>query len=126
MLYFIIIIIIIITNISCRYIFFDLASVIHLLFVLGPGHKWVYVLYIQDSAAIFQGCIYKTVRDVPPELKDALDKETFEKARLYQVDKREFGFWSGLYGQIETTVSWLSLVTNVHTKINICNQCSHK
>ena len=89
-------------------------------------------LYVQDSAATFQGCMYKTVRDVPPELEDALDKATFEKARLYQVDKREFGFWSGLYGQMETTVSWMSLVTNVHTNRNnrklivTCNKCSHK
>jgi len=33
-----------------------------------------------------------------------LDEETFEKARLYQLDKSVFGFWSGLFSQCEMTV----------------------
>ena len=57
-----------------------------------------------EDVVLFQGCLYKSAREVPDELKDVLDKETFEKARLYQIDKREFGFWSGLYSQFETTV----------------------
>ena len=46
------------------------------------------------------------MKKVPIELQDVLDEETFEKARLYQLDKSTFGFWSGLYSQIEMTVSF--------------------
>lgn len=41
---------------------------------------------------------------VPSALEGVLDEETFEKARLYQIDKSNFGFWSGLYSQVESTV----------------------
>ena len=53
----------------------------------------------------FQRKLYKTVTEVPSELKDVLDQETFEKARLYQLDRSVFGFWSGLYSEVEMTVS---------------------
>jgi len=33
-----------------------------------------------------------------------LDDDTFNKARLYQLDKSVFGFWLTLYAQIETTL----------------------
>lgn len=42
---------------------------------------------------------------VPDVLDGVLDKETFEKARVYQIDKSNFGFWSNLYSQLESTVS---------------------
>ena len=53
----------------------------------------------------FQRKLYKTVTEVPTELKGVLDQETFEKARLYQLDRSVFGFWSGLYSEVEMTVS---------------------
>ncbi len=53
----------------------------------------------------FQRKLYRTVKKVPIELQGVLDEQTFEKARLYQLDKSTFGFWSGLYSQIEMTVS---------------------
>jgi len=34
-----------------------------------------------------------------------MDSETFEKSRLYQLDKSTFSFWSGLYSELEGTVS---------------------
>lgn len=34
-----------------------------------------------------------------------MDSETFEKSRLYQLDKSTFSFWSGLYSEVEGTVS---------------------
>lgn len=34
--------------------------------------------------------VYKTSKKVPEEIKDALKEETFEKARLYGIDKAEF------------------------------------
>lgn len=36
-----------------------------------------------------------------------MDPETFEKSRLYQLDKSNFSFWSGLYSETEGTVSVL-------------------
>lgn len=42
---------------------------------------------------------------VPTELGKIMDSETFEKSRLYQLDKSNFGFWSGLYSEAEGTVS---------------------
>lgn len=33
-----------------------------------------------------------------------MDSETFEKSRLYQLDKSNFSFWSGLYSETEGTV----------------------
>ncbi|XP_050393950.1 CAAX prenyl protease 1 homolog [Patella vulgata] len=47
--------------------------------------------------------IYRTATVVPNELEKVLDQETFEKARLYGLDKSNFGFWSNLYSQIEST-----------------------
>ncbi|XP_021119067.1 CAAX prenyl protease 1 homolog isoform X4 [Heterocephalus glaber] len=32
-----------------------------------------------------------------------MDSETFEKSRLYQLDKSTFSFWSGLYSEVEGT-----------------------
>lgn len=58
---------------------------------------------------IFQRRIYKTTTHVPPELGQIMDSETFEKSRLYQLDKSTFSFWSGLYSEIEGTVSNLLL-----------------
>jgi len=46
----------------------------------------------------------KYTKDVPDELKDVLDHESFEKARVYQLDRSLFSFLSGAWSQIETTV----------------------
>ena len=53
-----------------------------------------------EDVVLFQGCLYKSAREVPDELKDVLDKETFEKARLYQIDKESLDF-----GQVSTASS---------------------
>ncbi|KAJ8315597.1 hypothetical protein KUTeg_007747, partial [Tegillarca granosa] len=63
---------------------------------------FMWVVYIWESyLASRQRYLAKTV---PDSLKDVLDQETFTKARLYQLDKSTFGFWSGLYSQVETTL----------------------
>ncbi|XP_078332678.1 CAAX prenyl protease 1 homolog isoform X2 [Crassostrea virginica] len=46
----------------------------------------------------------RTVEKVPKELESVLDQETFTKARLYSLDKSTYGFWSGIYHQIESTL----------------------
>jgi len=63
------------------------------------------MMYSQDWLCCVQHKVYRTVRDVPLSLEGVLDKETFEKARLYQLDRSRFGFWSGVYSQLELTVS---------------------
>ena len=51
------------------------------------------------------------------ELRHVLDTDTFEKARLYQLDSKNFGFWNSLYSQIETTVSSVSDYADHATKL---------
>ncbi|KAK2154688.1 hypothetical protein LSH36_260g02000 [Paralvinella palmiformis] len=66
---------------------------------------FIWILYIWETyLSSRQHHLYKTSLHVPAELNDVLDPETFEKARLYQLDKSNFGFWSGLFSQIETTL----------------------
>lgn len=60
---------------------------------------------IADVFSAPQRKIYRTTTHVPPELGKIIDSETFEKSRLYQLDKSNFGFWSGLYSETEGTVS---------------------
>lgn len=48
--------------------------------------------------------IYKSTTHVPVELGKIMDSDTFEKSRLYQLDKSNFGFWSGLYSETEGTL----------------------
>ncbi|XP_051628218.1 CAAX prenyl protease 1 homolog isoform X1 [Manacus candei] len=48
--------------------------------------------------------VYRTTTHVPQELGQIMDSETFEKSRLYQLDKSTFSFWSGLYSEIEGTM----------------------
>uniref|UniRef100_A0A8C5MDP3 CAAX prenyl protease n=1 Tax=Leptobrachium leishanense TaxID=445787 RepID=A0A8C5MDP3_9ANUR len=47
---------------------------------------------------------YRTTTHVPAELGHIMDPETFEKSRLYQLDKSTFSFWSGLYSEAEGTL----------------------
>uniref|UniRef100_A0A8C3IR50 CAAX prenyl protease n=1 Tax=Chrysemys picta bellii TaxID=8478 RepID=A0A8C3IR50_CHRPI len=48
--------------------------------------------------------VYRTTTHVPWELGQIMDSETFEKSRLYQLDKSTFSFWSGLYSELEGTL----------------------
>lgn len=40
--------------------------------------------------------VYKSSRTVPDKLKDAMKLETFEKARLYGLDRQNFGFFKSI------------------------------
>lgn len=53
-----------------------------------------------------------------------MDPETFEKSRLYQLDKSNFSFWSGLYSETEGTVSIVSLADFMHT-VGMCDSSYH-
>ncbi|XP_064784679.1 CAAX prenyl protease 1 homolog [Oncorhynchus masou masou] len=48
--------------------------------------------------------IYRLTMHVPQELGKIMDTDTFEKSRLYQLDKSNFSFWSGLYSETEGTL----------------------
>lgn len=64
---------------------------------------------MQETFYFSQRKIYRTTMHVPTELGKIMDSETFEKSRLYQLDKSNFGFWSGLYSEAEGTVSFMSI-----------------
>lgn len=44
----------------------------------------------------FQLRVYKTSKKVPDELKDVMTEETFEKARLYGIDKAQFEIFKSI------------------------------
>jgi len=51
--------------------------------------------------------IYKSNTEVPQELSEILDKETFTKARLYALDKADFGAVQGWFSQLlSTAIIW--------------------
>ena len=65
------------------------------------------VIFFSFFSFFFQHKVLKYTKDVPDELKDTLDHESFEKARVYQLDRSSFGFVSGAYSQVETTVRYI-------------------
>jgi len=66
---------------------------------------FMWIVYIWETYLSFrQYKVYRDTDDVPEELEDYIDEETFEKSRSYQLDKSRFGFIAGLYSQIESTV----------------------
>ncbi|KAA0711125.1 CAAX prenyl protease 1 -like protein [Triplophysa tibetana] len=64
-----------------------------------------WTVYIWEAyLAHRQRKVYSTTMHVPTELGKIMDSETFEKSRVYQLDKSNFGFWSGLYSETEGTL----------------------
>ncbi|XP_043119414.1 CAAX prenyl protease 1 homolog [Puntigrus tetrazona] len=64
-----------------------------------------WTVYIWEAYLAYrQRKIYRTTTHVPTELGKIMDLETFEKSRVYQLDKSNFGFWSGLYSEAEGTL----------------------
>ncbi|XP_023561978.1 CAAX prenyl protease 1 homolog isoform X3 [Octodon degus] len=72
--------------------------------IFGAVLLFSWTVYLWETfLAQRQRRIYKTTTHVPPELEQIMDSETFEKSRLYQLDKSTFSFWSGLYSEAEGT-----------------------
>uniref|UniRef100_A0A8C5LIZ4 CAAX prenyl protease n=1 Tax=Jaculus jaculus TaxID=51337 RepID=A0A8C5LIZ4_JACJA len=72
--------------------------------IFGAVLLFSWAVYLWETfLAQRQRRIYKTTTRVPPELGQIMDSETFEKSRLYQLDKSTFSFWSGLYSEVEGT-----------------------
>ncbi|XP_069466167.1 CAAX prenyl protease 1 homolog [Ambystoma mexicanum] len=64
-----------------------------------------WVVYLWEAYLSYrQRRVYQTTTHVPSELGKIVDEETFEKSRLYQLDKSGFAFWSGLYSETEGTL----------------------
>jgi len=75
------------------------------LFIFAGTLGFMWIMYLWESYLSYrQHKIYVHTKEIPVELIDSLDKETFEKSRLYQIDKSKFGFWSSLYSQVESTL----------------------
>ncbi|XP_027857207.1 CAAX prenyl protease 1 homolog isoform X2 [Xiphophorus couchianus] len=66
------------------------------------SQRWTNNDPVEDEQQVRK--IYRTTIHVPEELGKIMDPETFEKSRLYQLDKSNFSFWSGLYSEIEGTL----------------------
>ncbi|ELU11443.1 hypothetical protein CAPTEDRAFT_171238 [Capitella teleta] len=67
---------------------------------------FLWVVYVWETYLSYrQRELYRSsVGKIPVELDGVLEEETFEKARLYNLDRSVFGFWSGLYSQITTSL----------------------
>lgn len=63
--------------------------------------------------SVLQRRIYRSTTHVPQELGKIMDSATFEKSRLYQLDKSNFSFWSGLYSETEGTVRTCSALKRI-------------
>ncbi|XP_062863298.1 CAAX prenyl protease 1 homolog [Trichomycterus rosablanca] len=75
----------------------------HQIFYAVLVFSWAVYLW-EAYLAFRQRRIYRSTTHVPSELGKIMDSETFEKSRLYQLDKSNFGFWSGLYSETEGTL----------------------
>lgn len=62
---------------------------------------WIWDTYLE----LRQYKVYKTTTSVPKVLEKHIDVETLEKSRRYCLDKARFGIISGLFGQIQSTLT---------------------
>ena len=51
-----------------------------------------------------QRAVYRENTNAPPELEGILDQETFTKARLYALEKSQFGAVQGIFSQLLSTL----------------------
>lgn len=73
------------------------------IFLFVIGFSWA--VYIWETYLAFrQYTVCKKNASVPPELAGVLDHDTYNKARLYRLDKSRFSFASSLWEQIFQTV----------------------
>ncbi|CAD5110784.1 DgyrCDS150 [Dimorphilus gyrociliatus] len=66
---------------------------------------FLWIVYLWESYLSHrQMKLFKSTEKVPREVEQIMDQTTFSKARLYQIDKATFGFYHGLFSQIENSV----------------------
>ena len=51
-----------------------------------------------------QRAVYREHTSAPPELEGILDQDTFTKARLYALEKSQFGAVQGIFSQLLSTL----------------------
>ena len=61
---------------------------------------WVEFLW-EAYLSYRQRKIYRQHTTIPKELDGILDNETFTKARLYALDKSNFGAFQGIFSQVK-------------------------
>ncbi|EEC00477.1 prenyl protease, putative, partial [Ixodes scapularis] len=73
------------------------------IFIFALAVSWIAYLW-ETYLSYRQYKLCKSTSRVPAEVSSITDQETFSKARLYQLDKSKFGFYAGLWNQVETTL----------------------
>jgi len=72
------------------------------MFVGIIGFSWVTYMW-EEYLAYRQRRVYRTNPEPPAELNGIMDKTTYEKARLYSLDKSGFGLIEGVFNQVLST-----------------------
>lgn len=63
---------------------------------------FITLMYIWETYLSYrQYLVEKYNPKIPPELKDVTDQETFDKSRVYAIDKAIYNFVHGFYSQLE-------------------------
>ncbi|KAH3726789.1 CAAX prenyl protease 1 homolog [Dreissena polymorpha] len=63
---------------------------------------FMWLVYLWETYLSYrQRELYRTVTKIPENISSIMDQETYEKARLYNLDKSTFGFYIGVWGEIE-------------------------
>jgi len=70
------------------------------------GFSWIEFIW-ESYLSHRQRNIYKKHTSIPEELKEILDNDTFTKARLYALDKSNFGAVQGIFSQLLSTALML-------------------
>lgn len=72
------------------------------LFVGIIGFSWATYVW-EEYLAYRQRRVYREKVDPPEELRDIMERSTYEKARLYSLDKSSFGLIEGAFNQVVST-----------------------
>merc|ERR1719458_2057842 len=73
------------------------------IFVGVLGFMWAEFLW-EAYIGRRQRAVYRENTSAPPELEGILDQETFTKARLYALEKSQFGSVQGIFSQLLSSV----------------------
>ncbi|GIY15811.1 CAAX prenyl protease 1 homolog [Caerostris darwini] len=72
--------------------------------ILNAIIAFTWAVYVWETYLSFrQYKIFKTTPSIPPELAGVIDQVTFNKSRLYNLDKSKFSLLSSLYDQLFQT-----------------------
>ncbi|XP_045114217.1 CAAX prenyl protease 1 homolog [Portunus trituberculatus] len=72
------------------------------IFVGVLGFSWATYMW-EEYLAYRQRRVYREKKEPPVELKDIMEKDSYDKARAYSIDKSNFGLISGAFDQVVGT-----------------------